>query len=313
MRTLTLSNIPMFPMFKDLTDIYEPSAIQQLADGRFLVVEDEKQHPFSLVTINPAGRVSSISLRPAPQEAGDAFWKLDDLEGLALDRAGYVYAITSHSRDADGDAKKSRDKLVRFRVEGEHVVAPKVVRGLKPALLAAHPVLATTAAIRDVKASGGFNIEALEISADQQHLLIGFRSPLLDHRAIIASVENLAAIFDADEPPRVSSTLITLDLDGNGIRGMSYLSALEGYLLISGPVAREQMQFQLWFWSGQRDAPARRISVPGLQGFEHAEGISPAVIDGRQCIMIVSDDGSREEGRCARFLLLDLDQLQIAP
>jgi len=59
------------------------------------------------------------------------------------------------------------------------------------------------------------------------------------------------------------------------------------------------MQFQLWFWSCHRDAPARRISVPALQGFEHAEGISPAVIDGRQCIMIVSDDGSREQGRCA--------------
>jgi hypothetical protein len=313
MRTLMLSNIPMFPMFKDLIDIYEPSAIQQLADGRFLVVEDEKQYPFSLVTINSAGRVSSISLRPGPLEAGDAFWKLDDLEGLAFDRARYVYAITSHSRDADGDEKKSRDKLVRFRVEGEQVVAPKVVRGLKPALLAAHPVLAAAAEIRDVKAGGGLNIEGLEISADQQRLLIGFRSPLLNHRAIIASVENLAAIFEAGEPPQISPTLITLDLGGNGIRGMSYLPALEGYLLISGPVARERVQFQLWFWSGQRDALARRISVPGLQGFEHAEGISPAVIDGRQCIMIVSDDGSREAGRYARFLLLDLDQLQIAP
>jgi hypothetical protein len=309
MRAFTQSRISMF---QDLIDIYEPSAIQQLADGRFLVVEDEKQHPFSLLTIDSAERVSVIPLTPGPQEAGDAFRKLDDLEGLARDRAGYVYAITSHSRDGDGDEKKSRDKLVRFRVEGEQVVATKVVSGLKPALLAAHPVLATAAAIRDVKADGGFNIEALEISADQQHLQIGFRSPLLAHRAVIASVENLAAIFDADEPPRISPTLITLDLDGHGIRGISYLPALEGYLLISGPVAREQMQFQLWFWSGHRDAPARRISVPGLQGFEHAEGISPAVIDGRQCIMIVSDDGSREAGRCARFLLLDLDQLQIA-
>ena len=34
-------------MFLALTGIYEPSAIQQLPDGRFLVVEDEKQHPFS--------------------------------------------------------------------------------------------------------------------------------------------------------------------------------------------------------------------------------------------------------------------------
>ncbi len=307
---MTLNNIPVF---QALTGIYEPSAIQQLADGRFLVVEDEKQYPLSLVTIRSDGSVSSTPLNPEPLEAGDGFGKLDDLEGVAIDRSGYVYAITSHSRDGDGDEKKSRDKLVRFRVEGERVVAPMVVRELKPALVAMHPMLAHAAEIRDVKGGGGFNIEALEISPDQRRLLVGFRSPLLDGQAIIACVENLPAIFEAGEPPRISVTLETLDLGGNGIRGISYLPALGGYLVVSGPVAREQVQFQLWFWSGHQGEPARRVTVPGLQGFEHAEGVSPAVIDGRQRIVIVSDDGSREEGRFARFVLIDPGQLQIAP
>lgn len=295
-------------MFLTLTGVYEPSAIQQLPDGRFLVAEDEKQHPFSLVTISPESRASSM-----PLEADDDFRKLDDLEGLALDRAGNVYAITSHSRNNAGEEKKSRDKLVRFRVEGNRAVAPKVAKGLKPALLAAHPALAAAAQIRDVKSGGGLNIEALEISPDQQRLMIGFRSPLLDQRAVIASVENPAAVFDKGAPPRISPVLETLDLGGNGIRGMSYLPALKGYLIVSGPVAREQVQFQLWFWSGQRGAPARRVSVPGLAGFERTEGVSPALINGRQRIVFVSDDGSREEGRFARFLLLDPGQLQIAP
>ena len=300
-------------MFQALTGIHEPSAIQQLPDGRFLVVEDEKQHPFSLVTIGPDGSVGSTALGPGPIESDDAFWKLDDLEGIARDRSGYLYAVTSHSRDGDGDEKKSRDKLVRFRIEGDRVVAPMVVRGLKPALLAAHPVLAAAAEIRDVKSGGGLNIEALEISPDQQRLLLGFRSPLLDRRAIIACVDNPAAIFEAGEAPRISTALEMLELDGNGIRGMSYFPSLDGYLVISGPVAREQVQFQLWFWSGHPGEAARRVTVPGLQGFEHAEGVSPAVIDGRQRIIIVSDDGSRKEGRYARFLLLDPGQLQIAP
>jgi hypothetical protein len=39
----------------------------------------------------------------------------------------------------------------------------------------------------------------------------------------------------------------------------------------------------------------------------------PAVIDGRQGIIIVSDDGSRKEERCAHFSLLELEQLLIAP
>jgi len=275
MAIMTLINIFIF-----LTGIYEPSAIQQLPDGRFLVVEDEKKHPFSLVTINPDESVSATPLSPGLLEAGDDFWKLDDLEGLALDRSGYIYALTSHSRDGDGDEKKSRDKLVRFRLEGDRVVSPIVVKGLKPALVAAHPVLAHAAEIRDVKNGGGLNIEALEISPDQQTLLVGFRSPLLDDRAIIASVKNPSAIFETGEPPRIAAKLETLDLGRNGIRGMSYIPLLGGYLITSGPVAREQVHFQLWFWSGQSGEPARRVTAPGLQGVEHAEGVSPAVIDG---------------------------------
>ena len=309
MTVIMLNNILRFLA---LTGIHEPSAIQQLPDGRFLVVEDEKQHPFSLVTISPDGSVSSTPLNPGLLEADDAFWKLDDLEGIASDRSGYIYAITSHSRDGDGDEKKSRDKLGRFRIEGDSVVEPMLARGLKSALVAAHPVLGSAAEIRDVKTGGGLNIEALEISPDQQSLLIGFRSPLLDNRAIIACVENPSAIFEAGEPPRISTTLTTLDLGGNGIRGMSYLPSLDGYLVISGPVAREQVQFQLWLWSGDPGEPARRVTVPGLPGFEHAEGVSPAVIDGQQRIIIVSDDGNRKEGRFAHFLLLDPGQLQIS-
>jgi hypothetical protein len=299
--------------FLDLTGIYEPSAIQQLADGRFLVVEDEKQYPFSLLTIDRNGRVSSAPLQPGSADTGAAALKLDDLEGLALDQSGYHYALTSHSRDGDGDAKKSRDKLVRFRIEDLRLVTPSVVTGLKPALVAAHAVLAAAAEIQDVKNGAGFNIEALEISADQQRLWIGFRSPLQGQHAIIASVENPAAIFESGESPRIGVSLQTLDLGGNGIRGMAYVPALCGYLLISGPTTSADVHFGLWFWSGLAGAPARRVTVAGLPGFEHAEGVCPAVIDGQQRIIIVSDDGNREKGRCARFLLLEPGQLQIAP
>jgi hypothetical protein len=299
--------------FQELTGLYEPSAIQQLPDGRLLVVEDEKQHPFSLITIDSDGAVSSKALSPGFFEFEGDFWNLDDLEGLALDQSGSAYALTSHSRDDDGDEKKSRDRLVRFRVEGNRVVKPKVVSRLKRALTAIHPVLAAAAAVQDVKLGGGLNIEALAIGPDQQQLLIGFRSPLQGSLAIIASVENLAAMFDGDASPVVSATLTKLDLGGNGIRGMSYIPVLSGYLIISGPVSRESVQFDLWFWSGQSNASARRVTVAGLQGFEHAEGVCSAMIGGKRRIIIVSDDGSRKVRRYARFLMLEPDQLQIAP
>jgi len=300
------------PAFQPLTGIYEPSAIQQLPDGRFLVVEDEKSHPLSLVTIGADGSVDSTALTAGLLQMFSSFWKLDDLEGLALDRAGFVYGITSHSRNDDGDEKESREKLVRFRVEGKRVVDSKVVDGLKQALTKRHPVLAAAAQVRDVKASGGLNIEALEISPDQKRLLIGFRSPLRDDRALIASVENPSAIFESDEAPRIAPLLEELDLGGHGIRGMSYVPALGAYLVIGGPASREPDNFDLWRWSGEPGSPARRVTVPGLRGFEKAEGVSPAIVGGMERIVIVSDDGDRDAGRFASFLLLDPAKLQTA-
>ncbi|WP_291991739.1 DUF3616 domain-containing protein [Candidatus Accumulibacter sp. ACC003] len=300
------------PSFRPLTGTYEPSGIQQLADGRFIVVEDELQQPLSVLEIDADGSVRCTPLHPSGvQQAGDDFWDLDDLEGVTVDQAGYVYAITSHSRDGDGREKASRERLVRFRVAGDRVAEPLLAPPIKAALIAAQPLLAAAAKIPDVKKDGGLNIEALAMSADQRRLLIGLRSPLLEQRAIIASIENPQAIFDSHHEPSISATLVTLDLGGKGIRGMSYLAVLNGYLVIAGPLAKEQEQFELWFWSGDPAAPSRRVSVAGLAGFEHAEGVSSALIDGRQRIIIVSDDGSRTQGRFARFLLLDPDQLQI--
>ena len=297
--------------FLPLSGVYEPSAIGQLADGRFLVVEDEKQHPFSLISMDAAGRTSSTALSPGWFEGSEAIWKLDDLEGLAVDRVGRVYVLTSHSRDGDGDEKKSRDKLARFRLDGDRIVEPVVVSGLKRALAAAHPVLAAAIKVRDAKSDGGLNIEAIDISPDQQRLLIGFRSPLLNGRAIIASVDNPSAIFDAGASPSVSASLETLDLGGNGIRGMAYMPALNGYLIIGGPAIREKVHFELWLWSGAPGSPARRVSVDGLPGFEHAEGISPAIIEGASMVIIVSDDGDRAKGQCAHYVLLNAAQLLV--
>ena len=83
---------PVLPGFLPLDGVYEPSAIVQLPDGRFLVIEDEKEHPLCFFSLNPEGRVTDR--KPVEQgllDFNDRFWKLDDLEGLALGRSGEVY------------------------------------------------------------------------------------------------------------------------------------------------------------------------------------------------------------------------------
>ena len=62
------------PVFRLLAGLFEPSAIQQLPDGRFLVVEDEKDHSFSLVTLSASGNVSSKSLGPGWFHGGAPIW-----------------------------------------------------------------------------------------------------------------------------------------------------------------------------------------------------------------------------------------------
>ena len=123
------------PIFQPLTGVYEPSGIQQLADGRFLVVEDEEKHALGLLHIS-GGQVSHEALNaPFWSWLNGDFWKLDDLEGVTADRAGNIYAITSHSRDSNGNERKSREILVRFRIEGDSVVDPRVVGSLKLSLI----------------------------------------------------------------------------------------------------------------------------------------------------------------------------------
>ncbi|WP_076997319.1 DUF3616 domain-containing protein [Variovorax sp. KK3] len=295
--------------FKPLSGLYEPSAIRQLPDGRFIVVEDEAAHPFSLATIDPDGSVRTHELTPTLFQTFSDFWKLDDLEGMALDRSGLIYAITSHSRDDDGKKRRSRDKLVRFRVEGDRVVDPCVADDLKQAIVGAHPMLAAAAEIRDVKEGGGLNIEGLEFARDRKQLLIGFRGPLHDGRAIVARLENPAGVFDAGETPRIASDLAELVMGGHGIRGLSFIPSIDAYLVIGGPMSPASDPFSLWRWDGQRGTPATRVTVQGLASFERAEGVCAAMIDGVEQIVVVSDDGDRKSGRCASYVAFGADQL----
>ena len=83
------------------------------------------------------------------------------------------------------------------------------------------------------------------------------------------------------------------------------------FLIIGGPAKRENADFDLWCWSGHPGASARRVKIPGMSGLAKVEGLSPALLDGVERIIIVSDDGNRDAKRSAGYLLLDPAHLKI--
>ena len=306
-----MKELPVFEGFCKFNRIYEPSGVQQLADGRFVVVEDEAGHPLDLFTLRPDGE-----LIEAPLYRGSLFgWvspnralaSLEDLEAVATDDQGRIYAITSHSRKENGKRADGRERLVRFGLDGERVVDMRVLRGLRKEISARHKGLRKAAKIRDVKDDGGFNIEGLSFDADSRRLLIGLRSPLAGSNAIIVALENPQAVFDGDERPRISEQLIELDLAGGGIRGMSYDPHLGGFLIIS---RKPDKAFKLWLWRGDAGEAPQRVRIPGLKNLRQAEGVTPVRLDGRAVgILIVSDDGFGVKGKPGHYLFLRYDQL----
>lgn len=303
--------IASFEKFRKFEQIYEPSGVQQLPDGRFVVVEDEAVHPLDVFSLQSDGQLIEHPLYRSSlfswSSSNRVLNTLDDLEAVAVDDLGLVYAITSHSRKENGKRDDRREQLVRFGLEGEQVVDFKVMRGLRKKISRQHESLKDATKIRDVKDGGGFNIEGLSFDAEKQKLLIGLRSPLAGSNAIIVVIENPHAVFDRGEKARISDQLIELDLAGGGIRAMSYDPHLDGFLIIS---RKPNKSFKLWLWSGDADESPKRLRTPGIKNLRRSEGITPVVLDGRPAgILIVSDDGMGLKRKPGHYLFLRYEQL----
>jgi hypothetical protein len=302
-----------FRDFRPFSTIYEPSGVQQLPDGRFIVVEDEAAYALDLFTLESDGQVSERPLYRASMLSwavpGGNLGTFEDLEAVAADGRGNVFAITSHSRKENGKRHANREQLIRFRVAGDRVVDVHRVHNLRKRITKKHSFLKAAAKEREVKEEGGFNIEGLSFDADKQHLLVGFRSPLAKKDAIIVTVENPSAIFEQNEKPRVSDDVIRLDLKGGGIRALSYDPHLDGYLIISRKPGKA---FKLWFWDGVPGSKPHRIRAASIKDLRQAEGITPFRLHNEpRGILIVSDDGDGVQGKPGHYVFISYEQIAI--
>ncbi len=278
-------------------NIYEASGVQQMGDGRVVIIEDEKSRAIShVLTLKTEDILQENPLRFG-QKSKSIKTKLIDLEGIADDLNDNLFAITSYSHSIRGKLKQSRQRFVRFRIKENLIVDFEVFETLGNF-------------IRQKIGVTRINIEAISFDANGKKLLIGLREPLFKGKSLIVVLENPNAIFDSREEPKISDHIIRLDLHGGGIRAMDFNQKLGGYLLANEiKNAEGRFRSRFWFWSGNTADQPREIAIDNMENLKNIEGITSICADGEPRILIVSDDGKMSKRKGAHYALIRYDQL----
>jgi hypothetical protein len=284
--------------------IYEPSGAQQLPDGRLIVVEDEASRAFRILT--PLDNQKILESKPLDILSELAFQrKLNDLEAITMGGNGFLYAITSHKRNNNGKRKKSREQLIRFKINGNRLVNVSIVTSLVDAI-------AASGVLDNITKAGKQSIEKIDIEAlsfdKNNNLLLGLRKPKAKGKSIILTIKNPITAFKNKEKIQIAKTPILLDLHGAGLRAMCYVAALKGYLLANEAKTKADIPAkysQLSFWDGNPDHLVKVLTLQGIDRLDNIEGISPLTMSGKEYILLLGDNGNSKTQQPANYLLLD--------
>lgn len=192
--------------------------------------------------------------------------------------------ITSHGRNSSGKLKPERLLLFATTAPERGVdleVVGEPYAHLLDDLLADPRFTAlglNEAAELAPKEEGGLNIEGITAWAEGG-VLVGFRNPLIDGKALLFVLENPERVLHGEAaklgPP------IFIDLGGMGVRS---LSSWRGRYLISAGAYGEGDTFRLYTWDG---ASKPRL-VRTFEDFSPEGFYSP---DSKDRILLLSDDG----------------------
>jgi hypothetical protein len=117
----------------------------------------------------------------------------------------------------------------------------------------------TEAAKLPPQSPGGLNIEGLAATPEGD-LLIGFRNPVPEGKALIVPIKNPNKVITGKQaklgPP------ILLALDGLGIRSIEYFHSKHAYLVLAGSSEADKPDsvFRLYEWSGPGSVKATLIT-----------------------------------------------------
>lgn len=284
-------------------------------DAATFMAADDERNTLQVYRLDRAGPPlhsipwdRQLGIRPA-DEHPEA-----DIEGATV-LGGRIYWISSHGRSRKGKWRPNRHRFFAMTVvrTGEGITAKPF--GKPCQMLVRHLVRdarmqelglakAYAAGIQEVKKLApkreGLNIEGLSATADGKSLLIGFRNPLPDKKALLVPLHNPAAVLTQGAAPEFGDP-IQLRLPapppdasiGLAIRSIEYWRRLGAYLIVAGP-PDTQKTFALYRWSGADDEKPKLLAratavVNGIENFTpEALLVDPA----RDKIQLLSDDGT---------------------
>ena len=205
-----------------------------------------------------------------------------------------IYWITSHGRNRSGALRESRHRFfaTTCNTTAKGVVELKAVGHPYAGLLndfAREPRLAKfnllAASTRAPKEPGGLNIEGLCATTNGE-LLIGFRNPIPNDRALLVPLKNPAELIEGRAAK--FGDPILLDLGGLGVRDMALVG--DRYMIIAGPFDGKG-HFHLYEWDGRTAAP-RKIPETHFRDMNpEALLVYPGAPPNE--FQILSDDGAR--------------------
>lgn len=295
-----------------LTGIFEPSGLKQLPDGRILVVEDEAEHAFALLEFQPDSG-TPVTDAAANQRLIDSFErKMNDLEGLAQDGRGWLYAVTSHSSNKKGERKQDREQLVRFRLSEGRAVDQRYHDSLRDQLSDAAALKQLVANIQGPNRPdlGMINIEGLAFDTKHKRLMLGLSKPVFDGKALIVTLTNPDAVFEQQAAPAFGDTYL-IDLQGGGIRSIEYDAARDQYLLINEVEnADGKNRSQLWRWKADARSAPKRITPPAFAQMKNVEAVGLIEAGNGPEYLFLSDEGNVKKARTGQYLRVPADRLK---
>ena len=271
----------------------DASAAVALGTNLFVVANDE-DNALRVYRRQPGGL-------PAATFDLSSFLRVDrkspetDLEGAA--RIGdRIYWISSHGQNAKGKTSPSRHRFfaTTVRLSGDIPSLQPVGRPYVSLLrdLQTDPRLVSfrlaAAGRLAPKAPGGLNIEGLTATPEGQ-LLIGFRNPVPNERALLVPLLNPAELIDG-KPARFGNPIL-LSLGGLGVRSMGWGSGR--FLIIAGHYDNDGVS-RLFEWAGPGGLP-KPIEGVNFSG-SNPEGIAFENEGGRHDFFVLSDDGTLKIG-----------------